>query len=203
MSKEGPSAVEVTPRWGNQWVSVDKVTYQDTNGFIHDYELIRIPSYTAVLPFRHGRDSTIEVILLRNFRAASGWVLEACKGIGINFHEVAEHELNEETGLQIGAIRAITPLYQVMPMPDRGVSELPEAYKTAKPFVCQLCLAEIKANYEPGEQNLEDEECIEIIGWISLKQAEQMMVDLIKAHEPIDPYTRLLLLELRAKFPLG
>lgn len=97
-------------------VSVDRVRMPD--GREVDMELVRHPGSAAVLPIAEAPGGGEEVLLLRQYRYATGaWLLEIPAGKldpGESAEDCARRELVEETGWAAGEIE---PLGEVWPSP--------------------------------------------------------------------------------------
>ncbi|HEX6201866.1 MAG TPA: NUDIX hydrolase [Thermoanaerobaculia bacterium] len=127
-------------------VSVDRVRMPD--GREVEMELVRHPGSAAVLPIAETADGGEEVLLLRQYRyATGGWLLEIPAGKldpGESAADCARRELAEETGWAAGEIE---PLGEVWPSP--GVL----AERIALFVACGLT---------PAEQSLEDDELLTV-----------------------------------------
>lgn len=127
-------------------VSVDRVRMPD--GREVEMELVRHPGSAAVLPLAETADGGEEVLLLRQYRyATGGWLLEIPAGkldAGESAADCARRELAEETGWTAGEIE---PLGEIWPSP--GVL----AERIAL-FVARLLA--------PAEQRLEDDELLTV-----------------------------------------
>lgn len=127
-------------------VSVDRVRMPD--GREVEMELVRHPGSAAVLPLAEEAGGGEAVLLLRQYRyATGGWLLEIPAGKldpGESAEECARRELVEETGWSAGELE---PLGELWPSP--GVSD-----ERISLFVAR--------RLTPASQDLEDDELLTV-----------------------------------------
>lgn len=128
-------------------VSVDRVRMPD--GREVDMELVRHPGSAAVLPIAEAADGGEEVLLLRQYRyATGGWLLEVPAGKrdpGESAADCARRELAEETGW---AAAEVEPLGEIWPSP--GV-------------LAERIALFVARGLTPAEQRLEEDELLTVL----------------------------------------
>lgn len=127
-------------------VSVDRVRMPD--GREVEMELVRHPGSAAVLPIVEPPGGAEEVLLLRQYRyATGGWLLEIPAGRldpGESAADCARRELAEETGWAAGEIE---PLGELWPSPG---------------FLDERLALFVARRLTPAAQSLEDDELLSI-----------------------------------------
>lgn len=127
-------------------VSVDRVRMPD--GREVEMELVRHPGSAGVLPIAEAPDGGEEVLLLRQYRyATGGWLLEIPAGKldpGESAEDCARRELVEETGWAAGEIE---PLGKVWPSPG---------------ILAERIALFVARGLTPAEQRLEDDELLTV-----------------------------------------
>ena len=130
-------------------LSIDTVRFPD--GSQGELEMIRHPGASAVVPVTGSiRDDDPEVVLLRQYRYASGGTLyEVPAGLPRSREEpweaCAARELEEETGMRAGRLRYLTRIHTTPGFTDE---------------VIRLFLAE---DLQEGRSELDDDEFVEVL----------------------------------------
>lgn len=133
-------------------LKLDRDTVELPNGKTTRLEILRHPGASAVVPMKD--DGT--VVLIRQLRhAAGGFIYEIPAG-KLDHHEdplvCAARELEEEVGYRAGALTLLTSIW------------------TAPGFTDEVIHIYRASGLEPGNQNLDQDEVLEIVEW-PLKEA--------------------------------